>query len=205
MSKDLTFAEAQRHAFDTLAKETKKDGQPNNFYTPAAQITMPSMLIQELPLAVSTKFIFTFAASDAPKATAALNNVNLGQNDVAVIFAIQLLIGYGATVNTRQYYSYGLSVDDNVVYNSVLKGTFETNDLITGMDTYAFRTQDGTKQSQYDGAMLINPLRIFTGKNSIVNFTLNTPDTSSLGFTADAYVSCRLWIAKGAASATGKA
>lgn len=205
MSKDLTFAEAQRHAYSTLSRPfSDKDGTVKNpFYTLPPQITEPAMLIQELPLVTSQKFNFLFAANTAPAATNALNNQNIGQNDVAVIFAIQLLIGYGATVNTRQYYSYGLTPDDNVIYNSVLQGTFETNQLMSSIDTNVFRQQNGTVQAQYDGCALINPLRIFTGKNSVVTFTINTPDISTLGFTANAYVSMRLWCCKGASSAYG--
>lgn len=202
MSKDLTFAQAQRHAFETLSSKTNKGGQANPFFVDPAQITMPAMLIQELPLNNATQLIFNFAASNAPVASAILNNMILNQNDVANMFAIQLLIGYGATRNIRQYYPYGLSVADDVVYKSTLKMTFETNDLITNIDTNIFRSENGTVLSQYDGAALINPQRIFTGRTSIVTVSINPGDVSALGFTPNAFVSCRLWTAKGAASAT---
>jgi hypothetical protein len=201
MSKDLTFEHAQRHAFDTLAAPTLKNGNKNNFYVDPAQITMPAMLIQELPLTTAQQLIFNFAATNSAPATAVLNNMILNQNDVANMYAIQVLIGYGATRNVRQYYPYGLSVDDDVVYRSQMKMTFETNDLITNVDTNIFRSENGTVLKQYDGAALFNPQRIFTGRTSVVRISIDPGDVSTLGFTPNAYVSVRLWIAKGAAAA----
>jgi len=200
MSKDLTFAEAQRHAFKTLSSQ-EINGKPNTFYVDPSQITMPAMLIQEQALTNGSNLKFQFAASNAPVATAVLNNMILNQNDVANMFAIQVLIGYGATRNIRQYYPYGLSNDDNVIYNGQFKMTFETNDLITNGDMNIFRSQNGTVLSQYDGAALINPQRIFTGRTSVVTLSIDPGDISALGFTANAFVSVRLWIAKGAAAA----
>ena len=195
MSKDLTFADAQRHAFKTL-----KDGTAG-FKVPEVQITEPAFLIQEMPLTTANGVpVFQFG-SNAPQQTPILNNIVLGENDVFNMFAIQLLIGYGATRNIRQYYSYGLSVSDNVVYNSQMQIKFETNDLITTIDTNSFRTENGTVQSQYDGAQLINPQRIFTGRNSRVNLSINLGDVAPLLFTPDAFISVRLWGALGASAA----
>lgn len=195
MSKDLTFDKAQRHAFDTLKNNT-------DFKVNAQLITMPAMLIQEQPL-TSANGILTFSfGQDAPQQSPILNNFILGINDVACMYAVQLLIGYGATRNIRQYYSYGLSVDDNVVYNAQMTGKFETNDLISLVDTNTMRSENGTNQSQYDGATLINPQRIFTGRNSRVDLSINMGTVNSLAFTPNAFVSMRVWIALGASSAT---
>lgn len=202
MSKDQTFMAAQRLAFSTISTPGTSE-HPNPFYVPASQITMPAFLIQEQPLSITTpQPVFVFGQKTADP-TPILNNVIIGTNDVAIVYGIQLLIGYGATRNVRQYYSYGATLDDDVVYKSKLKMQFETNTLITDIETNLFRSEDGIKQTQYDGCILINPQRIFTGRNSIVNITLDMGDVSPLVFTPNAFISLRLLTGKGAAAATG--
>lgn len=195
MSKDLAFQNAQRMAFTTLSTPGSK------FFVRPENITMPAMLIQELPLTVATPLLkFQFGAK-TPLATDQLNNINIGENDVAIIYGIQLLIGYGAFRNSRQYYAYGASVDDDVVYKSRLSMKFETSTLISDMETNIFRAENGTKSEQYDGAALINPLRTYSGRNGLVEVTLDMGNIAALNFTPDAFVSMRLLTGKGAASA----
>lgn len=201
MSKDLTFYYAQRHAFDTIGKQTLSDGNKNNFYVNPAQITMPAFLIQEQPLSITTP-IMTFSFGQRTQgATPILNNIVIGENDVAIIWGLQILIGYGATRNQRQYQAYGASVDDDVIYKSKLNMMFETNNLISDLETNIFRTENGTDQAQYDGAILINPQRTFTGRVSKVDLILDLGDISTLGFTTNTFVSVRLITGKGAAAA----
>src|SRR6187431_1439074 len=172
MSKDLVFDKAMRLAFTNMSSP-EINGNPNPFYVRADKITMPAMLIQEKPLLASDPNpVFEFAASNSEKPDLILNNIRLAQNDVATVFAFQVLIGYGATKNIRQYFSYGLSVDDDVVYRSKLQVKFESNDLITSIDCNQYRSENGTSQAQYDGAALINPQRTVTGRNSIIQLTL---------------------------------
>lgn len=198
--KELVFMYAQRHAFDTLSNPGTVE-RPNKFYVTPTQITMPSFLIQELPLTNATPIMtFTFGIG-APERSDILNNYVLGQNDVAQIFGLQLLVGYGATRNVRQYQAYGATIADDVVYRANLLMIFETNNLITELETNNFRTEDGTTQKQYDGADVINPQRQFSGRVSKVNINLDLGNIAALIFTPNAFVSMRLLIAKGAAAA----
>lgn len=201
MSKDLSFYYAQRHAFDTIGSQTMKNGNPNPFYVNPAQITMPAFLIQELPLTNATPIMQFSFGTKTPPATPILNNIIIGENDVAIIWGIQILLGYGATRNVRQYQSYGASVDDDVIYKSKLNMMFETNNLISDLETNIFRKEDGTKTEQYDGAITINPQRTYTGRVSKVDLILDLGDISTLSFTPNTFVSVRLITGKGAASA----
>lgn len=200
--KDLTFDRAQRHAFEVMSSPTRKDGSPNKFYVPAAMITMPAFLIQEQPLTAANPIMTFDFSSNGPKPNNVLNNIVIGENDAVQNYAWQLLIGYGATKNVRQYYSYGLSISDDVVYKSKMSMKFETNDLITQIDTNVFRYENGTVQQQYDGTTLINPQRQFSGRNSRLQVVLDMGDVSTLTFTPNAFVSVRLWVCLGASSAT---
>ena len=201
MSKELVFMYAQRHAFEALTRKEIASGIPNAFYVTPTQITMPSFLIQEQPLTVNTPVMTFEFGIGAPGPSDILNNLILGQNDVAQIYGLQILIGYGATRNIRQYQAYGASIDDDVVYKSKLSMLFETNNLITELETNNFRAEDGTTQKQYDGADVINPQRQFSGRVSKVEIKLDLGNIAALLFTPNAFVSMRLLIAKGAAAA----
>jgi hypothetical protein len=201
MSKELVFMYAQRHAFDTMASPTLKDGSANNFYVRPSQITMPSFLIQEQPLLASTPVMTFEFGINAPQKSDTLNNIILGQNDIASIYGLQLLIGYGATRVLRQYQAYGASIDDDAVYKSKLSMKFETNTLITDLETNNFRCENGTTQLQYDGADVVNPQRQFSGRVSSVNIILDLGNVAANIFTANTFVSMRMLICKGAAAA----
>lgn len=204
MSKELTIQHAERRAYDSIASQKLSDGSENPFFVNPVNITMPSFLIQEQALTnASPTLTFSFGTKSVDKSPV-LNNIILGDNDVACIYGIQVLIGYGANRNRRQYYSYGANIDDDVVYKGRLSVMFETNKLISDIETNIFRSENGINQSQYDGLMLINPQRLLTGRISEFDVILNMGDVNGFAFTANAFVSMRLLCGRGAASAVKK-
>jgi len=201
MSKEDVFFIAQRKAFDTLNAGNVKADADKQFKVDPNSITIPAVLIQEQALtSVSNQMTFVFGTK-SPIATPVLNNVILGDNDIACIYGIQLLIGQGANVNTRIYRAYGPNVQDNVVYNGFISFKLESNVPVVNIDTLQFRKEQGTDKDQFDGAAVINPLRTVTGKISTFNVILNMPDVSTLSFTSNLFVSMRLLIALGQATA----
>jgi|SRR6185295_13903597 len=201
MSKEDVFFIAQRKAFDAISAGNGKDIANNNFKVNPSSITIPAMLIQELPLTTANNQLTFVFGTKAPSPSATLNNVILGDNDIAVIYGIQLLIGQGANVNTRVYRAYGPNVQDNVPYNAFLSFKLESNVPVLNIDTLQFRREHGTDKDQFDGAAVINPQRIITGRISTFNVVLNMPDVSTLVFTPNLFVSMRLMIALGQAVA----
>lgn len=200
MSRELAIQAAERQAFSLLTNPKLGDST-NPFFTPASNITMPTFLIQEQKLNVSTPdMTFDFSAN-TQDVTPVLNNIAIGTNDTICVYGLQLLLGYGANRNRRQYYSYGVSIDDDVVYRSRLTIKFEKSDDVSDIETNIFRNEDGTTQRQYDGVMLINPLRMFTGRISKIGIKLSLGDINGFVFTPDTYVSMRILCARGAGSA----
>jgi hypothetical protein len=200
MSKEDVFFIAQRKAFEALNAGNPVKGSPQ-FKVDPNSITIPAALIQELPLTTKTNQLTFVYGTKAPIGTAILNNVILGDNDIAIVYGIQLLIGQGATVNTREYRAFGPNVQDNVVYNGLISFQLESGLPVTNIDALQFRKEDGTTKDQFDGAAVINPLRTVTGRISTFNVILNMPDVSTLVFTPDLFVSMRLLIALGQATA----
>jgi len=199
MSKELVFFQAQRMAYETL-NPSNPSGQ-QKFKVAPTSITIPATLIQELPLTTATNQLTFVFGTKSPNGSASLNNIILGDNDIAVVYGVQLLIGQGATVATRIYRAYGPNVQDNVPYNGTLSFQLESNVPVTNIDTLQFRKEDGTNKDQFDGCAVINPLRIITGRISTFNVILNMPDVSTLVFTPNLFVSMRLMIALGQAVA----
>lgn len=200
MSKEDVFFIAQRKAFEALSSANVTKGSAQ-FKVDPTSITIPAALIQEVPLTPVTnqlKFIF---GTKSPIGTPVLNNIILGDNDIAVVYGVQLLIGQGATVNTRIYRAYGPNVQDNVVYNGIIGFQLESNLPVANIDALQFRKEDGTTKDQFDGAAVINPQRIITGRISTFNVILDMPDVNTLVFTPDLFVSMRLLIALGQATA----
>lgn len=201
MSKEDVFFIAQRKAFDLLNSENVMVGA-KAFKVNPNSITIPAALIQELPLtAANNRLDFVFG-SKAPVGTNVLNNFILGDNDIAAIYGIQLLIGQGPTVQNRVYRAFGPAVQDNAPYNAQLQIQLETNVSITGIDTLQFRKENGTTKDQFDGAAVINPLRIITGRISTFTVSLIMKDINASVFTPNLFVSMRLLVALGQASAT---
>jgi hypothetical protein len=201
MGKEDVFFVAQRKAFEAISAKEGVEASNKKFQVNPASITIPAALIQELPLTTASNVMTFVFGTKSPIGTAALNNVILGDNDIAVIYGIQLLIGQGATVNTRIYRSYGPNTQDNVPYNGLISVQLESNVPMINVDTLQFRREHGTDKDQFDGAAVINPQRIITGRISTFNVILTMPDVSTLVFTPNLFVSMRLLIALGQAVA----
>lgn len=201
MSKELVFSHAQRAAFETMSNPQLKGGGVNTFYVQPEKITIPAVLIQEKQLTTNTNILRFNFGTDKAAPTAALNNVNLGDNDIAMIYAVQFLIGEGANVNTRVYRSYGPSAQDNVIYKGQMSFQMEQNTLVDKVDMMNFRKEAGSFQDQYDGSAIINPMRIVTGRISKFDVIVTLPEISALVFTPNLFVSCRLHVALGQATA----
>ena len=199
MSKEDVFFIMQRKAFDLLNAEMAIGSQ--KFKVNPNSITIPANLIQEQPL-TSTKNVLDFTfGTKAPIGTEVLNNVVLGDNDVAAIYGVQILIGQGPLVNSRIYRAFGPSAQDNAPYNAQLQFQLETNVSVTQVDTLQFRKEDGTTKDQFDGAAPINPIRIITGRISTFKVSIVMKDVSALVFTPNLFVSMRLLVGLGQASA----
>ncbi len=199
MSKEDVFLFAQRKAYDLLSP-SGKTGDPR-FKVKDENITIPAALIQEQALTnAKSRYDFIFGAK-APIGTQILNNIVLGDNDIACVYGIQLLIGQGPLINSRVYRAYGPAVQDNVVYNGTIQIQLESNQPVTNIDTLQFRKEDGTTKDQFDGAAPINPQRIITGRISTFNVSLILPDVAALVFTPNLFISMRLLIALGQAAA----
>lgn len=200
MSKEDVFFIAQRKAFETLSAANVTQGQ-QSFKVKPESITIPAVLIQEQALTSASNVMTFVFGTKSPIGTNALNNVILGDNDIACMYGIQLLIGQGATVNTRIYRAYGPNLQDNTPYNGMIGMQLESNLPVTNIDALQFKRDHGTDKDQYDGAAVINPLRIITGRISTFNLVLTMPDVSTLTFTSNLFVSMRLLIALGQATA----
>jgi hypothetical protein len=203
MDKSLAIQNAQRHAFDTLAKSVLPNGKPNPIYVSPDNITIPSILAQEQPVTTASNVLTFDFSVNAPAASATLNNVTLPQNNIAVIYGITFLLGVGATANNRQYYTSGLIAGDNVVYTgSILSYKFEQSTLIQNVNMGSFQYQNGTEYNPYAATMLINPLRILSGRLGINQVQITMPSVAGLAFTPNLYARLQLETCIGQASAT---
>lgn len=198
MSKEDVFLFAQRKAFATL---TDPNGPNAKFNVKPESITIPAALIQEQQLASGNNPMTFVFGTGAPQPTNILNNVILGENDIAVVYGIQLLIGQGPTVANRVYRSYGPATQDNAPYNAIASIQLESNVPVANIDTLQFQKIEGTDRDQFDGAAVVNPQRIITGRISKFNVILTMKDISASVFTPNLYVSMRLLIALGQAMA----
>lgn len=198
--------EAERRAYNFLAKKESKlpDGTvvANKYYTPENQITMSAQLIQELPYTNAVdSFKFNFSAT-APPTSPTLGNVTLGKTQVFAIYAVQLLIGQGATANNRIYRSRGITVDDDSIYNSTFQMKVETNTYIDDLNGHQFRDV-GTNANEFwaeAGMTLINPIRVVNGELGTFNCSINLLNSiSTLTLTANLFLSLRLHGALGQA------
>lgn len=191
MSKYDIFFAAQRRAFDMLDANKPEIGD-KKFKLDPKQITSPASLIQELPLTPATNLLVFNFGNNAPQPTQVLNNFLLGENDIFCIYGYQLLIGQGATITNRIYRAFGPSVQDNAPYNSQLRLQLESNIAMKLIDTKQMRKEDGTKTDQYDGAIVVNPLRVITGRVATFQVQIVMPDVSTTVFTPNLFVSMRL-------------
>ena len=221
MSKALAIQIAERRAYERLSKKyhkqtqtvAKKDkngrmatlpvanaqGHPvmeyvgNYWHVDPNSITCPSALIQELPLDGTTNVLTFVFNQNAPEPSPTLNNINLGVNDIFSMYAIQVLFGVGAAGVTRQYYTHGLLAADNAVYQGAnMSMQFEQSQSIKSIDMIRFLYEQNTDFVEQETMMLINPLRLLTGRLGTFNVSINMQSVAGLTFTPNAYVSVRL-------------
>lgn len=207
--------EAQRRAYNRLAmpvqqgmklegRKVERTLQENDFYVNKKSITAPAMLIQEQAF-TNTKQTFEFDFSiNGTNPTAVLNNIKLPQNNIAAIYGIQLLIGQGDTANNRQYFSTGFAPNDNSIYNSIFTLQVETDTVINNLEGQMFNEvpEVAGMLDQTSSMVLINPIRILSGKMGIfkMNITLKN-SISTLVLTPSLFLSMRLHCVMGQASA----
>lgn|ERR1700753_220793 len=179
--------------------------KPNQFMTTSRLITMPGTLKQEIPYTAQNEFEFNFASQSSPPASATLGNITLAENNVAAVYGIRLRIGYGANTMTRTYQAYGNTLSDDFIYQSTSKLTVESENQMTNFNTNDFREvpEDApTSQDKYSGFMLINPIRLFSGKLGILTFTIRclSNPVGLVDVTPNAFLECTWFIAYGQAS-----
>lgn len=184
---------AQRNAFDILTGV--KPGSP--FKVNPDNISMEARLQQELPW-VNTQNIFTFNfGTNAPAPTVVLNNVILGENNVFVMYGIEILFGEGVNPASRIYRSVNITVPDGALYNGDLSMKLESKTPVDKMKTMQFR--DDGDFFQGCGMALVNPYRIFTGRVATVQIIITLPTISGLVLTPNMVISTRLVGALGQA------
>jgi|SRR6185312_473580 len=209
-----TNMEAERRAIAFLTSPNKrviKDGvattEGNTHFVRGTQITSPVTLIQELPFVNTTQsYTFNFNNS-APNPSSTLNNVLLPKNNVAAVYALQILFGVGANANNRQYYSHGFTADDDSMYNSNVSMQIEDQTKINLVTGYEFKDvyPSPLQVDGLSGLCIINPIRILSGEMGIwsVNLSLLNPITT-LKLTSNSFISCRLKVVMGQASGQGQ-
>lgn len=162
-------------AFNRLASGIQLPG--GNVVKPKAEnITAPACIIQEQAF-VNTVNNYTFEfGTSAPAPTAALGNKILGQNNVMVICALQILIGYGANANNRRYFSRGITQDDNSLYAPSVELLLQ---LESNQPIQKFSTKQFYEEGSYingSGMVPIQPLRVLTGLVSRFQVVINFPN-----------------------------
>lgn len=176
---------AQRAAWDKMKTEKGVAEDRSN-------VTEPATIRQELAYANTTSiYQFQFAANAAPIATTALNNVNLGENDIFWAYGIQVLYGSGATSNNRAYYSRGFTPSDDIMYNATMSVFIESRNPVINLPMQGFREEG--EMNMLSGMQLINPLRKIVGTYSNFMVEINLGKTAvniaSATLTANAYIS----------------
>jgi len=179
--------------------------KPNQFMTASRLTTMPAVLQQELPYVAQNNYEFVFASQLAPPASATLGNINLATNNVAAVYAIRLRIGYGANTMTRRYQTFGNTLSDDFIYQATGSLAVESENQMTNLDINDFRqVPDGSPLAidKYDGCVLINPIRLFSGKLGVLSFNIKCLANPSalVDVTSNAFLQCTWFIAYGQAS-----
>lgn len=185
MERSLALQRAQRLAWDLLV-----NGAGDIAGVDPVNIGIPSMMRQELAFTNTvSKYEFLFD-SNAPRKTLVLNNLKFGENDVFAIYGIRVAIGVGAQANNRVYRTVGTTANDNSVYNGRTSIDFESSTPIFDIANEAFL--DERVETGWSGLVLINPLRIVTGKMSKIQLNLDLGNISGLVLTADQFLSVEL-------------
>lgn len=203
----IALQRAQRNAYEFMARPviTLPNNQkvPNPFKVSETNITEPAILIQEQAF-VNTQNAFSFDFSQtAPPKTTVLNNVLLGTNNIFVIYGIQLLLGEGANGNNRVYRPFGVTQNDESIYNSTMSLTVEQSNLIASMDGLQFKDFDNSPLNMWNtaGMVLINPQRVLTGRLGVFLFNITLLNSiAGLALTANTFLSVRLHGALGQAA-----
>lgn len=168
-------------------------------------ITFPARLRQELPY-VNTLSVFKFDFSQkAPDATAVLNNVNLGINNLFAVVGFQLLIGTGDS-NNRVYRSFGATANDDSIYNanSITQLKIEADVLVDIFPTMGMRDVGVTPTDHWDemGLKLISPMRGLHGSLGVFEVSINLGQSiAALALTPNTFLSLNLWGGQAAANA----
>lgn len=178
---------------------------PNKYYVNPINVTMPATLTQEIPwINTSQQLQFDFSINGPGQTPGTNNNIVLGKNNVAVIYAMQLLFGEGSNAANRIYRSFGNTPNDDSLYNSVLQVKMEQSTLVDKVDVRDFRDVPDvlTASASEFGKLLINPVRIVTGELGFFSVFINLLNPiSTLVITDNMFVSMRLKIGFGQASA----
>lgn len=176
----------------------------NGYHVKPENITYPMVLCQEQPFTnAKNEFTFDFSVN-GPKADATHNNVLIGQNNIACIFAIQIQIGLGDAANTREYFSHGFTPQDDSLYNSLISMKFENATLVDQMPGQQFRDVPAFNESwAMMGLVLIKPMRFITGKLGVneLKISLINP-INTLNLTQSLWISAKPHCVWGQASAT---
>lgn len=161
----------------------------------AKTISMDAILRQELAYVnTQTRYEFDFT-SNAPRRTAALDNVRMGQNDIFGFYGIQVQLGYGANRVNRVYRSRGINAADESIYNAnEWKVEFESSTPIFNLDPRFFKWvgQDPTTYDPWGGFQFIRGYRIVTGYLANFNVICDLPDLSGITLSSDLFISVTL-------------
>lgn len=210
----VAIREAERKAFEvitaTATQEKNANGEicntANPFWVNPLNVTMPMELVQETPwVNTGQQFNFDFSINAPVQVPGTNNNVILGQNNVFVAYGLKLLFRDGASSANGVYRSFGNTPNDDSLYNSLVSIRLEQSTLIDKVNGQNFRdVPEGavTSFNALDGLLLINPVRIVTGKLGTFTLSINLLNPiSALVISANQFVSARLVGAYGQASA----
>jgi len=184
-------------AFQMLVAGIPTNPDGTNFIKPVPEnISCPAFISQEQPF-IDTQSTYTFEfGTNAPAPSATLNNIILGQNNAMVVTGFQILLGYGANVADRTYYSRGFTAADNSIYNAIGSMVLESNNPVQKMDMQQFYEEgDFINQS---GFVPIKPLRVLTGLISRWQFVITFPQPiAALTLSSNLFIRVKPWGAIG--------
>lgn len=209
---------AQRGAFElltathteTITQSGEKGRIPNDFSVKPENVTSPANLVQEQPWVNTTnQFEFDFSINGQPAGAQApnTNNVVLGKTNIAVCYGLQILFGEGTDPATRIYRSFGITPNDNSIYNSVVSFKYEQSTLVDKMNGLMFRDvyNSPLEFDALSGMILWQPLRVITGEIGTFKGVINIlGNISAKILSANMFLSMRPLIVFGQASATAR-
>lgn len=214
LSKPILTHHVIHHDMNAKTMTAHKKGKENPFYIEADLVSGPGYLVGEVPFVnTTTSFNFNFSLNGFKHVTASTtvaplqagdNNITLPQNNIFAIYGLQLWLGYQQPDNTgnltsalTQYRSWGITPNDECIYNSVLSMQIESSTLIDLWDGKAFRENGGIVSEYWNemGLVLITPIRVLTGKLGKFNFnvTVQNPIANIPLSGSNIVLSMRLW------------